>query len=404
MQKKIIMIKNLENDPNYCDLFYKNINKIVAHTKDDFTKQINVLDIKKVCELRSFLSIKLLKIINIDNYDLKLINRRGSDKKKSCIDDLYILTHYIVDECFGIEFDKLYNLSVKPSAILKPDLVNNKIVIKSIIENMGDNAALQQILTSIQALQDKVGSIEGKVDGVILDNKAIKAEISNMKDDIVKINDTLANESNTNNKENTMQVDDHVKGNEHHINFKKRKQMDDGYNHKLFEDIPSNYSQSGYNVKQHLQYNPIERKKHIVHGISKDNTIKVAPNKFCVYLGRVDCNEEKVKISQFLDKLNLKHSDLTLIESNNPNRKFNSFRFNIPYEQKNIIYIPENWPTGTVVKKYTMYNNRKNQGHHSNDPIHISTPYIDCNKTKSAQNVLKAPTLVIDHFMQKINS
>jgi hypothetical protein len=76
-------MKVLKTDPDYCNVYYNNLNTFVSHTRNDFAKQMEIIDVKRIATIRSYLSTRLLSILKIDNYNLNLINRRGEEKKKN---------------------------------------------------------------------------------------------------------------------------------------------------------------------------------------------------------------------------------------------------------------------------------------------------------------------------------
>jgi hypothetical protein len=379
------MMKKLNNETDYCDHYYENIKAIVSHTKDDFEKQMNTLDQKKLFDIRNFISSKLLISLKIDKYDLKLITRKGSGKKRSYIDDIYVLSHFLVDGNFGIEFDNIYRLSIEPSKIFKPELINNQIIITSAHEDMQEIAnQMKELISTMNDVKGKVSGIENKVDGVISDNRAIRAEIAGMKNEINQINNTIQNDSKT--RLDSMETFEHMA--ENGYNTKKRKhcsnQIDtliDGNSNRLL----------GQGQMHHVTQQSV-RRKHIVHGSKSSSDIKTSSNKFGVYIGGIDCNESIDKVSTLLDNLNLKHTGLTLLDTTIVDRKFNSYKFYVTYDQKNIIYNHENWPKGIIVKKYTEYRQFNNLNHQNKMSAYgnnrqSSTPFCPKNLNKlTAEN------------------
>jgi hypothetical protein len=381
-------IKKIKSAENYCEEFYNNIQTIVSHTlRDDFIKQIDHLDQKKIVDIKNFLSTKLINTLKLEKYDLKLINRKGSDKKYKCMDDIFTLSHYIIDERLGIEADKLYKIQIEPSKILKFQRVGNKITVTGPRDDMADQKILQDLLLSMKTLQDKFGSIENKVDGVIADNRIIKEEINNMKSDIIQINNTLLNDSKLDNEMDTVEL---AKD-----SCKKRKfdSATHAYNGH-YENLAHKYEKSQFQGNDR-----IVKKKQVIQGKSSKYQIKTVNHKFGVYLGRIDCSEPKDKIEKLLDHLGLKHCDLSLIETAHTNRKFNSYKFYIPHEQKDIIYKSENWPVGAIIKKFTDYKPfdraglYDTMGAYNNQRLHNSTPSVTHNNENTTKLYMKQPTL-----------
>jgi hypothetical protein len=69
-----------------------------------------------------------------------------------------------------------------------------------------------------------------------------------------------------------------------------------------------------------------------------------------VYIGRINIKESETEVITMLKEKKLEFRSLMPIK--NAHNKFKSYKFEIPYSQRNSIFNPEKWEQGLVVNKY----------------------------------------------------
>jgi hypothetical protein len=98
----------------------------------------------------------------------------------------------------------------------------------------------------------------------------------------------------------------------------------------------------------------VRRLKTITTGTNtKTNLVKSSNHKrlFPVYIGNIDIDENEENVKALLIANNLTFKSLTpLLQTH---KRFKSFKFEIPYDQRAKIFNADIWPAGLKLNKYT---------------------------------------------------
>jgi hypothetical protein len=114
-----------------------------------------------------------------------------------------------------------------------------------------------------------------------------------------------------------------------------------------------------YQVKKPFNTTTVLKHKKTIstgNGSKNKHSLKSAMHNkaFSVYIGRIDNSESVDSVGELLEtmktSINLQFSNLAELQRSHS--KFKSFRFEIPYDQRSLIYDENNWPEGIVLSKY----------------------------------------------------
>jgi hypothetical protein len=101
-------------------------------------------------------------------------------------------------------------------------------------------------------------------------------------------------------------------------------------------------------------------RKSIIMGAKKEQAIKlyISDRKFSVWLGHINIKESEESIKTLLcgiaDELNIEISDIDRIPVSH--KKFQSYKFTVPYMDRDKIMNPEIWPENLAISRYTSPN------------------------------------------------
>ena len=188
-----IAILDLIKDKYFKDKFTSNIDKIISeYPRDLFIETLKLADIKRLLELRSFLSKIFCDFFNVFN-DLSLKIRRGVNACASLAYDIFVLSHCIVDSKISNEIDNIFNVNIRPyDFINNKDVINNKIncIFRSLASL--DNSKMNSNNTENLKL-----TIEQKLDLIVNSLSEVKSSVYDLKTNLNTLNNEHAILKNT---------------------------------------------------------------------------------------------------------------------------------------------------------------------------------------------------------------
>ena len=241
---------------------------------------------------------------------------------------IYIIATSYLDETVSPTIDQVY--TIKPSSTICNYLSNMATTGQSsTLSATGNNDILLEIAknvkTLLQANEDhnkRIDKHEAAISQLEADMQIIKNQLLNPFNSVRNTGATYANVVNST--PATAQPS-------------KKRTLE------LTNSPPS--STSSYNTN-----NPNIRRKTVIIGSGQNMQVEAAPRVFTVYLGNLKLTEDWQKVAQLLHSNKLKFTNLKQLKTVHNN--FLSYSFDIPYEQKDLIYDSKIWPINTVVNKF----------------------------------------------------
>ena len=129
------------------------------------------------------------------------------------------------------------------------------------------------------------------------------------------------------------------------------------------------YSQTNSNCERNTNkfgshkvgYTKTQFKKTIITGKNPRVHIQTSEKLFHAYLGNVSLDEKESNLINHCKSLNLEIKEFKQLNNYHTKHKFKSFMITIPFDQKEIIFDPENWQRGMILSQYkkpkSMMNN-----------------------------------------------
>jgi hypothetical protein len=339
---------------NYLNEFTNSIDSIVAkYTRGQFTSAL-IKHKSKLCVIRDHLSNILLKTYKYDDWFV-LRKRTGDKANTKFANDIYVLAHSISDNippCNNL--DSLYTLKLQPSGLIQM-LYNVDMEVLSGGETLADIAKnIQKLYKVMETLMKDNQAIHSKLD---LNSTAI----STIQEEIIQI------------KSNKTNTEIFTFG-----NTNKRKKLDHDKEFPVLNSsvIPQKPFTRFSDIAKNLDaqdFVSFKSKKSVVKGAKKTCNIKTynSDRRFNVWLGHVNINEADENVYKLLDEIARDH-EFDIKEINRiavSHNKFKSFKFSIPFEEREKIMNPDIWPEHLAISRYSTPNPNNPPGHAYNQDL-----------------------------------
>ena len=111
---KKINLFDLLKDSRFIQRYCDNLNLIIAHyPREEFVEIVKLSEISKLNDIKIKLSNLIINSCNLGS-KLIIIFRKGCNDRINTANDIYTLSHFVLDNQVSEEIDNLFNLTIKP--------------------------------------------------------------------------------------------------------------------------------------------------------------------------------------------------------------------------------------------------------------------------------------------------